>query len=512
MNASRWAGVYIVLQDPLRGRVVEPTDQFARRWHDVRTNGTKIDQFGIVIGGGSVDGIPECKATRKPGPCKKPTGPNAKAKRFRPKPETHVIQQVLGAGHDATQAVQGAASRIGNTIWNKLPAPVQQKLGQTWGVAKAIEHKIMIGFRKSKEIALAVAKERGLSTEHIETVGKVLATADLISAWTVNMPATFAATGSATAAKVASWIPVASLGYIAWSTAVNPFAMARAAKALLAGRAHEAIEGQGPENIELLLRRLSENDGDDWYLALLHAAMDETGLGQAIAVAGEAFAGQPEAPEDDDDQLTLDECKPTRKPGVCAKPHLRTPAERLHAASREDPAKGRPSRPEERHPDAKPPALPFNAPPPPSGQGGRKAGGFAATGETNTAFGDRAEAIIEELGLRSILPEGHRQNPLDREWDHSGMAFEVKAVSTKATEYKAKPKASEMEEKRAYAKKHKLKPGMLIAVLDDDKMEVHAYWREGIGAFALNPKTAHEQWNYMGTVSFADKPQLQRKA
>lgn len=175
-----------------------------------------------------------------------------------------------------------------------------------------------------------------------------------------------------------------------------------------------------------------------------------------------------------------------------------------------DPDAHRPSRPENRH-NVAPPVKKFKPPPAPSGAGRGKAGGFTANGETNTAMGDRVEELTARLGLRSILPEGQRHgksiaregSTLDREYDHSGWAFEVKAVSTTAKEYKAKPKAFEMEGKRRYAQKHGLKPATMIAVYDAQAGEVHCYWRPGIGAFRLKPNETGKDWNYMGTVKVA---------
>lgn len=171
-----------------------------------------------------------------------------------------------------------------------------------------------------------------------------------------------------------------------------------------------------------------------------------------------------------------------------------------------DPAANRPTRPDERH-DAQPPKLELRRPPPPKGTGSGKAGGFTATGATNTAIGDSVESASEQLGFRSILPEGRRGgksieqegSTLDREWDHSGYAFEMKACTTGAKEYKAKPKKAEADGKRKYAEKHQLKPATCIAVVDTDAGEVHYYWREGIGAYKLTPENAHN-WNYAGSA------------
>lgn len=158
-----------------------------------------------------------------------------------------------------------------------------------------------------------------------------------------------------------------------------------------------------------------------------------------------------------------------------------------------------PSKKSERK-NVKPPKKDFVAPPPPQGTGGKQKYGFAANGETNTKVGDGAEAALKGLGLRSILPPGQRQNPLDVEYDHSGYAFEVKACTTNAKEYKAKPKKAEVASKNAYAKKHGLKPATMIAVVDSKAGQIHAYWREGIGAYRLDPNDGGKNWNFMGTV------------
>jgi hypothetical protein len=151
----------------------------------------------------------------------------------------------------------------------------------------------------------------------------------------------------------------------------------------------------------------------------------------------------------------------------------------------------------------RPPSKEFRVPPPPRGKGGGKAGGFTATGHTNTELGDLAEAATAQLDCRSLLPPGKRQNPLDAKYDDTKYAFEIKAVTTEATEYKAKPKAHEVKEKLAYARKNGYKPAMMIAVVDVKSKEVHCYWKEGIGAYRLTgPK---QGWNYMGTVKIGGK-------
>lgn len=136
-------------------------------------------------------------------------------------------------------SVSSAVKRFGESAFNKLPKGVQDKAVRIWGAGKYVEHKVMTGFREAKELAKNVGKERGLTDAQVEKLGKVVGMADLVSAWTINMPATLALTGSFSAAKVSSWIPVASLGYIAYSTARNPMATVRAARSLVQSHVHK---------------------------------------------------------------------------------------------------------------------------------------------------------------------------------------------------------------------------------------------------------------------------------
>lgn len=209
-----------------------------------------------------------------------------------------VTDAVTKLGQGAIDAAKTVAGRLGEETWGRLPQGLRDKLA-------AVEHKVMTGFRAAKALAIEAAKERGLGTEHAEKIGRILATADMVSAWTINMPATAAVTGSVTAAKVASWVPVASLGYVAYSFGRNPRATIKAAKNVLSqmrsGAAHESLTIESLlEGAEVdqraaagdLAEHLEANGGDDWYLALVSAALDETegDMAAAIERADAAYA------------------------------------------------------------------------------------------------------------------------------------------------------------------------------------------------------------------------------
>lgn len=216
-----------------------------------------------------------------------------------------VVKEAVAGLKTAGVKVKSVASRIGQAVWNKMPAKAQKAAKITYGVGHYVLHKAESAMRGGKALALEVAKQRGLPAAHVEKVGRVLGIADTVAAWTVNMPATLAATGSVKLAKAASFLPLASAAYIAYSTARNPFAVARVAKAAISGKlmktAHEALDaGEHKEElVAMLLERMGANGGSDWYLALLHAALDECGqdMAEAIKMADAAFARQKEGPK-----------------------------------------------------------------------------------------------------------------------------------------------------------------------------------------------------------------------
>jgi len=206
-----------------------------------------------------------------------------------------VMSSMVKAGHAALspkRAAEAAAKRVGNDIWSKMSPNQQKAAARTMEFVKGVEHLVMTGFRKSRELAVAAARERGVSEKQSEQVGKILATVDLVTSWTVNMPAAYALTGSAGAAKVASWIPVASLAYLGYSTARDPFATIRAARQMVRkGGSHKAMEINDPGSLQLagdLTDRLTQSKDPDWYCALFSAALDMTqDPRQALAMADE---------------------------------------------------------------------------------------------------------------------------------------------------------------------------------------------------------------------------------
>jgi hypothetical protein len=208
---------------------------------------------------------------------------------------------VLSGGMKAGQAATRVAERIGTAAWSKLPPKAQRTLAKVWSAAKVVEHKAMIGFTKGKELAQAVARERGLSAEHVERVGKIIAIADQALTWSGASFAVGAAAGGLVAGKLAAYVPVASLGYIAYSGVRNPFALVRAARSTLkSGTAHKGLGVNDADAYRDAVAVLLERAADEEFLALVAVAFDQThDLAEAVRLAEQA--GPLEYDEEGDD-------------------------------------------------------------------------------------------------------------------------------------------------------------------------------------------------------------------
>ena len=151
----------------------------------------------------------------------------------------------------------------------------------------------------------------------------------------------------------------------------------------------------------------------------------------------------------------------------------------------------------------------WHVPPPPVGKGERGGKGYSSDEAygTNTALGHVGEeAFVQILGGRILHPEGKgAQSPLDVHYD--GYGFEVKAVSTKSTAYKATPKRYEIEQKQAAADELGVKAALAIVVLDSEKGEAHAYYRDGLQGGRLSERTG---WKYLGSTKLADQAEVER--
>lgn len=244
------------------------------------------------------------------------------------KEAVQVVKKLKTAG----ETLMGKASAVGKAIYEKGGPVLRQFTDVFHGLGVGllagwayVEHAAESFKYATQAVAKQVAHERGYPPEQVERVAKACAVADGVLAWTVNIPLMheylhsehhiggWAGFGLA---KLGYFMPVASLAFCAYSTVRNPLAMCRAAAKLVAGRGlatstHHA-EDDGPligrGLVEAVAERMNAaGEHADWWHALFSSAFDQThDARQAIAMADEAFAENPEAPDDVDDAKAED--------------------------------------------------------------------------------------------------------------------------------------------------------------------------------------------------------------
>ncbi len=213
-----------------------------------------------------------------------------------------------------------AGGKAVKSAWEHLTIPEQHALKTVGRAAKELWHRLESPRHVLEKMAVQVAKERGLNEQHAVTVARVLAVASVVEQWMVNIPVAHSVLHELglegitnfAVAKVGAFLPVTALAYIGYAAVAsiaegNPLATYRAAKAVLSGsghHTHEAEESEQPagqadqDNAALLLSALDRVDGDEWYLALLYAGMEDgSDIGHAVHRADRAYEQQPQQPE-----------------------------------------------------------------------------------------------------------------------------------------------------------------------------------------------------------------------
>lgn len=174
-----------------------------------------------------------------------------------------------------------------------------------------------------------------------------------------------------------------------------------------------------------------------------------------------------------------------------------------------DPAANRPSKPKERHKDAKPVVLPWVDPP---AKRPRPAGvKLRPTGDdSQTAVGNLTEGLASQLGFRNVLPPGKRNftakqveemgSSIDVEYDHSGRLYEIKMCATTSTEYRLKAKKEEKDEKVRYAEGVNCQAWTMVAVMDKEAGTVHFYAAKEQGL--TGAEVSKDKFDFVGRVKF----------
>lgn len=140
------------------------------------------------------------------------------------------------------------------------------------------------------------------------------------------------------------------------------------------------------------------------------------------------------------------------------------------------------------------------APPSPKalGRGRGGAGGYSADKSfgTNTRLGEEGEKIFAAFtGGEQLNVGSDRRGAFDVVV--GDYAFEVKANSTAATEYKATPKKGEIRAKRKWAKENGKTPAIAMPIIDTDSGMTFIYWRPGIKGGRLSKERG---WKYLGSI------------
>lgn len=220
-------------------------------------------------------------------------------------------KSLLTAAKELTAGATAAAKSLGSSVWNRLPRSAQKAaaLAMTLGqkAVKGSLYAMDTPLRIGKQLAVQVARERGLSTEHVGRVERIVNAID--QGATIPGLHVYKAALTPILGPIGAYVPVAALSYIGYSTVRNPLATIRAARKLVAsyfGRSKtEGIEDVQRPSEDTVARVFAafEAAGDrvDWYEALLSAAVDESGgdLAKALDAADKAFAANREPQEAD---------------------------------------------------------------------------------------------------------------------------------------------------------------------------------------------------------------------
>ncbi len=182
------------------------------------------------------------------------------------KADPNMVQRGMAAvkekGRAAGAAVSGVIDRVpGGKVIKALGAGAVK-------VFHAVEKPMMAAMATTQQLARQAAYERGMSDAHVDVLGKVLFVADFAGGYG-GAALGYVAAG-AVGGKVGSFMPTASVVYLAYSTARDPMATWRAAKRLVraklqtAGRAAGAVGGAVAKGVSAAaagLERVSDLTG-----------------------------------------------------------------------------------------------------------------------------------------------------------------------------------------------------------------------------------------------------------
>jgi hypothetical protein len=196
-----------------------------------------------------------------PGQAPAPANPNA-------------VQRAGAAVKGLGRHLAGAAS----SALDEMPGGrVVKALGRgAVAVFHAVEKPLMAAMATTQQLARQAAYERGMSDSQVDVLGRVLAAADFAGGYATA--AAGYAVGGAVGAKVGSFMPSASVVYLAYSTARDPQATWRAAKRLVRARLAQAGRAAGAVGGAVAKAAGAASAGLDRVADLTHRAAGATGF------------------------------------------------------------------------------------------------------------------------------------------------------------------------------------------------------------------------------------------
>jgi hypothetical protein len=322
------------------------------------------------------------------------------------------------ASHIEHAVVASVKDKVAASV-AKLPHWAQGPVMGAYHVARVGTKAAFVTWTAGQALAERVAKERGSSPEEARRLRGTLSTIDVTTFKPLSLVAHYGGL-HATGLTVVSLIPPATASYLAYSTAKNPAATYRAARGVVRDTiarlrrkstqtpevavAKENDDTVALANTNRIADALQDHAYSDWYIALLTAAIEETGdVAEAIDVANAAWEEVGEdpdnAPQEDDlwESLGISRAQALEAFGLTEASQTAQNAELWQAfVENFDPSQ---------------PRVP----------GGQKGGGrFAKKEEGGGGAGEDGGAKVGVAGEKSTAPPpGPHHNP-DVEKDHNG--------------------------------------------------------------------------------------------
>lgn len=198
-----------------------------------------------------------------------------------------VVAAVVKLAGDVTEGTERIWTKLRVAVMKVTNPKTRKRLKAVARIAAAVEHQLDRFSSGTQGMVEKVTEQRNLSPKTKDRVVKWTKRMDFALKWTANIPvashvihAAEVATGPAgfVLAKMGYYLPVASLSYLAYSTARDPMATLRAAGSLLGkAKQHKSLE-DGSIDAEFVneLIGLYQKYDEDLVDSLLAVAIDET--------------------------------------------------------------------------------------------------------------------------------------------------------------------------------------------------------------------------------------------